>query len=556
MRKINRGWLMLIAIWSMTAIACGFGDGGGGEEETAVTIPRNATAIEVSVNAGSAQWLHAAAQQFNDAEIETSAGDQVFAIVTEIEAGDAAARIAQGEIAPDLWIPDDKVWANVAADQGAANYQSDCVSLAETPLVIGMWQDVASTLGWPGRSLGWLDVGSLAADDSAWSYYSGGQFGDSLRLGHTHPGLSGSGASTLLAIVQSAESKTEAVTTEDIQQPIVQASVGAFEGAVSWFSQDTTNLATTMSERGVQYLGAAIMYESTVLNYGNGNIVPIYPFEGTFMATNPGCVRDGADAGTSAAAQTFRDWLLGNTGQNLAVANGLRAVNQVVAEDGLALAASAADLSQPEIVFASPTVESIYAIQELWQSARKPVHLVMLIDTSGSMRGDKMDNVRAAAAQFVTQMGKDDILTLYEFATEPYLLGEYQPIEANRDALEDAVLGLYAQGDTSLYDAIGVGSQQIDKHNSPRTANALVVLTDGQDTSSYRWQYNRALADAAAANDTTVFAIAYGRDADIERLEQIALAANGKFFLGDEANIGAIYEEMSAAFGGSVGIGR
>ena len=53
--------------------------------------------------------------------------------------------------------------------------------------------------------LGWLDIGSLAADPSAWAYYSGGQFqGDVLRLGHTHPGLSGSGASTLLAIVQAA----------------------------------------------------------------------------------------------------------------------------------------------------------------------------------------------------------------------------------------------------------------------------------------------------------------------------------------------------------------
>jgi hypothetical protein len=100
-----------------------------------------------------------------------------------------------------------------------------------------MWRPAAESLGWPGLPLGWLDVGSLAADPSAWNYYSGGEFGDSLRLGHTHPGLSGSGTSTLLSIVQAAQAKSDAVTVDEIQEPIVQASVSAFEAAVSWFSK-------------------------------------------------------------------------------------------------------------------------------------------------------------------------------------------------------------------------------------------------------------------------------------------------------------------------------
>jgi hypothetical protein len=60
----------------------------------------------------------------------------------------------------------------------------------------------------------------------------------------------------------------------------------------------------------------------------------------------------------------------------------------------------------------------------------------------------------------------------------------------------------------------------------------------------------------AADNDTTVFTIAYGGDADNDVLSQLAFGANGNFFLGDEANIVAIYNEMSAAFGGAVGVGR
>jgi hypothetical protein len=103
---------------------------------------------------------------------------------------------------------------------------------------------------------------------------------------------------------------------------------------------------------------------------------------------------------------------------------------------------------------------------------------------------------------------------------------------------------------------VGTGALIIDDTKSPDTTNALIVLTDGQDTFSYRYVFDQALIELAAGNDTTVFAIAYGDDADRDVLSQLAYGANGNFFLGDEASIAAIYEELSAAFGGSVGIGR
>src|SRR5690606_15012958 len=117
----------------------------------------------------------------------------------------------------------------------------------------------------------------------------------------------GSGASTLLALVQAAESTTDAVTTANIEEPIVQASVSAFEGAVSWFSSSTGALAGTMRDRGVEFLGAAVMYESDIVNYGSvePGMVPIYPFEGTFIATHPACIHEAASAQSSEAARLF-----------------------------------------------------------------------------------------------------------------------------------------------------------------------------------------------------------------------------------------------------------
>ncbi len=553
MRRKRRSILLLVTILGLTTVTCGTcsltADDGP---------PRNAVVVEVMANTSLTPWLGMVIEGFNAAQIETTAGEPVYVVLNPVESGQAVTTMAAGDPLPALWIPDGQVWVNLLADQGQDSFQGNCVSLAESPLVIAMWRPVAESLGWPGRSLGWLDVGSLAADPSAWSYYSGGQFGETLRLGHTHPGLSGTGASTLLAIVQAAESKTEAVGVDDVQQPIVQASVSAFEAAVSWFSSTTDNLGQTMSERGVGYLGAAVMYESTVVNYGSGDpaIVPIYPFEGTFVATHPACLNSAADAETQEAASLFRDYLLGEEAQHKALASGLRPVNDSVTLGAPLDKAHGVDLDQPEIVFGPPSVDTIYAVQDLWQSARKDVNLVMLLDTSGSMEGRKIDNARGAAIQFVEQMGDDDLITIIVFSDQPATIVYHEQVGLARSEAIEALKRLVADGNTALYDAIGDAATVIASTNAAQTSNAMVVLTDGLDTNSSRYSFDQSLMKMAAAHDTTVFTIAYGSNADEDLLAELARQANGNFYLGDEASIAAIYEEMSAAFGGSVGVGR
>jgi Ca-activated chloride channel family protein len=243
--------------------------------------------------------------------------------------------------------------------------------------------------------------------------------------------------------------------------------------------------------------------------------------------------------------------LLSEAGQQLAADSGLRPVNTAVTLP----ASDAIDPTQPTTVFDAPSVNTIFAVQELWQEARKDVNLVMLLDTSGSMRGSKMDNMQEAAVQFVQQMGDDDYLSIIAFSTEPELIVRHVLVGENRDKIVRAIRDLRAIGDTTLFDAIGDGATLLTETTQPTTANAMVVLSDGQDTRSYRFNAVTAMQEASA-NNATVFTIAYGGDADERTLEQLAIQANGNFFVGDEASIASIYEEMSAAFGGSVGVGR
>lgn len=546
LNKRYGGLSLFVLLLTLTTLACGLSSGGG--------PPSNAEVVTIKANTSLEPWLATAVSQFNDSDTETSNGDPIFVILESVDAGQAVTELVD-DVDTAVWIPDEQTWVNVLADQGNNRFQGDCDSIAQSPLVIGMWREVAESLGWPGLPLGWLDIGSLASDPALWNYYSGGQLGNAFRLGHTHPGLSGSGASTLLALVQAAQSKTDAVNEADIQQPIVQASVGAFEGGVTTFSQDTQSLSASMSGRGLNYLSGGVMYESDVVNYGNGQIVAVYPFEGTFMATHPACINQAAAAGKQEAAAQFRDYLLSGEGQQLALQHGLRPVNTAVALTSPIDETHGADPNQPEIIFNAPSVSSIYAVQTLWQEARKDVNLAMLLDTSGSMRGSKIENVRQAAIQFVEQMGDDDYISIIAFSTEPELVVNHTQVGPNRQKIINTIANLEAEGDTTLYDAIGDGALLLRNTTLPQTTNAMAVLSDGQDTRSYRYDAGSS-AFEALTNGITVFTIAYGGDADNDVLLSLANQANGNFFEGDEASITAIYDEMSAAFGGSVGIGR
>ena len=550
-KKISPYLFLFLLLLLLPALACGFGSDSVVEEP-----PRNAAVVKVVANKSLEPWLQTTVSEFNNAEQELSEGRPVYVQLAAAESGQAVSDMSTAGANAALWIPENEVWVEILDDQGVNAYAGACESVAESPLVIGMWRPVAESLGWPGLPLGWLDIGSLAADQTAWAYYSGGEYGDSLRMSHAHPGLTGAGTDTLLAIVQAAQSKTEAVTPDDIAQPIVQASVGAFESAVSSFNSNTEDLARSMVERGPAYLGAGVMYESTVVQEGNGELVAIYPLEGTFVASHPACINQDADDETREAAELFRGYLLGEEGQQRALAAGLRPVNTAVPIGSPIDEAHGVDPTQPEVIFEEPDAEAVYAVQELWQSARKPINLVMLLDTSGSMRGNKIESMQAAAEQFVNQMGDEDTITLLEFYTELNLLVDHASLGSDRAQVVEAIRNLEPGGETILFDAIGAGAELVKANASPDAVNAIVVLTDGMDTSSTRYEFNDDLISAATADETTVFTIAYGDDADDELLSALAARGNGNFYRGDEASIAAIYEEMSAAFGGSLGVGR
>lgn len=106
----------------------------------------------------------------------------------------------------------------------------------------------------------------------------------------------------------------------------------------------------------------------------------------------------------------------------------------------------------------------------------RPMVVGLLVDTSGSMEGPKMERAKQGALAFLGQMGTADEAFVMSFDAFPNVR---QELTSNRRLLREAILEMQPQGATSLNLAIVDASDILAERAERR---ALVILSDGFDT--------------------------------------------------------------------------
>jgi Ca-activated chloride channel family protein len=122
------------------------------------------------------------------------------------------------------------------------------------------------------------------------------------------------------------------------------------------------------------------------------------------------------------------------------------------------------------------------------------------------------------------------------------------------EELTKTLEGLFANGNTPLYDGVCMAAQKMDsikadhETNNEKRLYGIVLLSDGQDTSSAKTQNQMfsCLPSGENVEGTKVFTIAFGDDADADLMLRIANRTNGKTFKGDPSSIDTIYNAISA----------
>ena len=209
---------------------------------------------------------------------------------------------------------------------------------------------------------------------------------------------------------------------------------------------------------------------------------------------------------------------------------------------------------------------SSFTVEQTTASAAFPASTSLVIDRSGSMEGEYGDDqplidAKTAAKTFVNLMGFSDRAEVISFAD--YVRVD-QPFTSDKQALINAIEGLYSGGMTSLYDGIWQGLDDTAEETNP--CKAVVALTDGGEnySSSYHgggyWgdPDNSLLIAHAQSLNIPVYTIGLqGYDFTREKvvrnyttseadLMEIATATGGEYFyVPTSTELGDIYQKIT-----------
>jgi VWFA-related protein len=132
----------------------------------------------------------------------------------------------------------------------------------------------------------------------------------------------------------------------------------------------------------------------------------------------------------------------------------------------------------------------------------KPFTVVLLLDVSSSALF-KIEEIRAAATAFIDELKPVDSVMVISFDDNVNILAEPT---TDRQKIYRAINRANFGGGTSLYDAVATSlGKRLDKIAGKK---AIVLFTDGVDTTSRRASYESTLADADEA-DAMIFPIYY-----------------------------------------------
>lgn len=171
--------------------------------------------------------------------------------------------------------------------------------------------------------------------------------------------------------------------------------------------------------------------------------------------------------------------------------------------------------------------------------------VALVLDTSGSTQ-EKLSEIQDAAIAFVNQLRPDDRVIVISFDERIEVLSE---ATSDRYRLRDAIRRTTTGGGTRLYDAVDLVIKQRLAHVEGR--KAVVLFTDGVDTTSKRASYNSTVRDAEEL-DALIYPVQFDTYADQAGTGSVGWPGGG----GGRGGIGRFPFPFPFPLPGGVTIGR
>ncbi|HEX6315368.1 MAG TPA: VWA domain-containing protein, partial [Gemmatimonadaceae bacterium] len=155
-----------------------------------------------------------------------------------------------------------------------------------------------------------------------------------------------------------------------------------------------------------------------------------------------------------------------------------------------------------------------------------PRDITFVVDVSGSMRGEKLAQAKAAGQALLSSLSRDDRFRLIDFATDVntfrdgFTAATPENIRLARRYLD----ALRADGSTNISGAL---EEALDARSDGERLPLIVFLTDGEPTVGVRNPDEIAAIAARRRGDARVFTVGVSADVNAALIERLAIEGRG-----------------------------
>ena len=440
-------------------------------------------------------WLNLVAENFNKARY-TFNNRTVSVSIRPIASGLATEYITSGKYVPPAFSPTNELWAEMLTSKGIG-YELVTKRLVGNTAGILMSKKAYADFN--------AKYGSVTLDKVLNAVLEG-----NLLLGYTNPYASSTGLNILTAMLQAfdPEDPLSAAAVEKLQ---------AFQQQVPPVAYTTAQMRES-AKKGI--LDAMIMeYQAYTVEPTLSDYV-FTPFG--VRHDSPVYAMDGITADQKEALSMFTDYCLQPQAQKDAVRYGFNALDDYAGEP---LNLKGAQL---------------YAAQKVWKENKdggQPVVAVFVADTSGSMDGTPILQLKDSLLNAAQYIGEGNYIGLVSYADDVYINLPVAQFSGKQKAyFNGAVKDLSAGGGTATYDAVLEAVKLLleQKKAMPNAKLMLFVLSDGVQNRGYALDQ---IIPVVQGLSIPIHTIGYGSGADMTGLSALSNINEASSTKADESNV-------------------